>query len=233
MCKIWNIKYGCDHIFSFRLSTCRGSVTAQAQSGDTPKVLCHPSPALNFYDKSQSCGPCQRRPEEDALAQWIDAMRKDGDENIYEVQAEYDKQLYRLNRRLPDGQKKKCIRPPQKERITTQIKRGSLLKFEVKPEEIPEDEYAEYYRQWALPSSTITEDQSWNEEGSQPRSGSDLEVNQGFANSGSDLDSTAWSDQNHVAEQQTCSTSSDCSAQIRLAEERDCWMKAWPSVGAW
>lgn len=113
------------------------------------------------------------------------------------------------------------------------MKRGSLLKFEVKPEEIPEDEYAEYYCQWTLPSSTITEDQSWNEEGPQSDFGLGLENDQGFANSAGDFDSTVWSDQNHVAEQQTCSTSSDCSAQIRLAEEGNCWMKAWPSVGAW
>ena len=150
----------------------------------------------------------------------------------YEVQAEYDKQLYQLNRCLPDG-RKKFSRPPQNKQMSTRMKRGSLLKFEVKPEDVAEDEYAEYYRQWASPSSTITEDQSWNEEGSQPGFQSDVEVNQGFANSGSDSDSTAWSDRNHVAEQQTCGTSSDCSSQIRLAEETNCWMKAWPSVGAW
>ncbi|KAI6809285.1 hypothetical protein KC332_g3034 [Hortaea werneckii] len=232
MCKIWNIKYGCDHIFSFRLSTCRGSVTAQAKSGDTPtKVLCHPSPALSFYDNSQPCGPCQRRPEEEMLAQWMDAVKSDGDENIYEVQAEYDKQLYRLNRRLPDGQKKRCIRPPQQ--TTTQTNRGSLLKFEVMPEDIPEDEYAEYYRQWALPSSTITEGHNWGAEETQQVFDSSLEGIQGFVDSGSDFDSTAWSDQNDRAEQQTCKTSSDCSAQIRLAKEQNCWMTAWPSVGAW
>lgn len=83
MCKIWNIKYSCDHIFSFRLSTCRESVTTQVRQGDTSKVLCHPSPALSFYDKSQLCGPCQRRPEEESLAQWMDAVRKDSDENMY------------------------------------------------------------------------------------------------------------------------------------------------------
>ncbi|KAI7279872.1 hypothetical protein KC345_g5118 [Hortaea werneckii] len=233
MCKIWSIKYGCDHIFTFRLSTCRGSVTAQAKSGDTPTtLLCHPSPALSFCNKSQSCGPCQRRPEEESLAQWMDAVKEDGDENIYEVQAGYNKQLYQLNRRLPDGQKKKTTRPPQ-QMTTHHTKRGSLLKFEVKPEDIPEDEYAEYYRQWALPSSTFTEDQSRSEEGSQSDFGLGLEHDQGFADSGSDFDSTAWSDQNDMAEQQTCKTSPDCSAQIRLAEEQSCWMTAWPSVGAW
>ncbi|RMY61715.1 hypothetical protein D0865_00835 [Hortaea werneckii] len=233
MCKIWNIKYSCDHIFSFRLSTCRGSVTAQVKPGDTSKVLCHPSPGLSFYDKSQLCGPCQRHPEEESLAQWMDAMRKDSDENIYEVQAEYDKQLYQLNRRLPDGQKK-SIRPAQKAHMTTRIKRGSLLKFEVKPEDIPEDEYAEYYRQWALPSSTITADQSWNEEGSQSDLGQGLEHYEGFASSGSDLDRATWSDRHHMAEQQTSITAtSDCSMQIRLAEEMDWCRNIWPSVGAW
>ncbi|RMY10893.1 hypothetical protein D0867_05553 [Hortaea werneckii] len=233
MCKIWNIKYSCDHIFSFRLSTCRGSVTAQVKPGDTPKILCHPSPALSFYDKSQLCGPCQRHPEEELLAQWMDAARKDSDENIYEVQAEYDKQLYQLNRRLPDGQKKRCNRP-LKERMTTQMQRGSLLKFEVKPEDIPEDEYAEYYRQWASSSSTITADQSWNEEGSQSDFGLGLEHDEGFASSGSDLDSATWSDQNRAAGQQTSTTTnSDCSTQIRLAEEMDWCRNIWPSVGAW
>ncbi|RMY15954.1 hypothetical protein D0868_00593 [Hortaea werneckii] len=234
MCKIWNIKYGCDHIFSFRLSTCRGSVTAQVKPGDTSKVLCHPSPALSFYDKSQFCGPCQRRPEEESLAQWMDAVRTDGDDKIYEVQAEYDKQLYQLNRRLPDGQKKRCIRSPQKEQMTTRMKRGSLLKYEVKPEDIPEDEYAEYYRQWASPSSTITADQSWDEEGSQSDFGLGLDHDEGFADSISDLDSATWSDQNRAAEQQTSTTTnSDCSTQIRLAEERDWCRNIWPSVGAW
>lgn len=151
----------------------------------------------------------------------------------YEIQAEYDKQLYQLNRRLPDGQKKRCIRPPQNEWMTTRMKRGSLLKFEVKPEDIPEDEYAEYYRQWALPSSTITGYQSWSEEGSQSDSGLGIELDQAFANSGSGFDKTAWSDQDHAAEQQTSITSSDCSRQIRLAEERVWCMNIRPSVGAW
>ncbi|KAI6912284.1 hypothetical protein KC318_g2074 [Hortaea werneckii] len=151
----------------------------------------------------------------------------------YEVQAEYDKQLYQLNRRLPDGQKKRCNRP-LKERMTTQMQRGSLLKFEVKPEDIPEDEYAEYYRQWASSSSTITADQSWNEEGSQSDFGLGLEHDEGFASSGSDLDSATWSDQNRAAGQQTSTTTnSDCSTQIRLAEEMDWCRNIWPSVGAW
>ncbi|KAI6834564.1 hypothetical protein KC340_g4628 [Hortaea werneckii] len=150
----------------------------------------------------------------------------------YEVQAEYDKQLYQLNRRLPDGQKK-SIPPPQKAHMTTRMKRGSLLKFEVKPEDILEDEYAEYYRQWTLPSSTITADQSWNEEGSQSDFGLGLEHDQGFADNISDLDSATWSDQNRAAEQQTSITGSDCSTQIRLAEERDWCRNIWLSVGAW
>lgn len=150
----------------------------------------------------------------------------------YETQAEYDKQLYQLNRRLPDGQKKRRNRPLN-EGMTTQVKRGSLLRFEVKPEDIPEDEYAEYYRQWALPSSTITEDQSWNEEGSQSDLGLGLEHEKGFADSISDLDSATWADQNHAAEQQSSITSSGCSTQIRLTEERNWCRNIWPSVGAW
>ena len=114
------------------------------------------------------------------------------------------------------------------------MRRGSLLKYEVKPEDIPEDEYAEYYRQWALPSSTITADQSWNEEGSQSDLGQGLEHYEGFASSGSDLDRATWSDRHHMAEQQTSITAtSDCSMQIRLAEEMDWCRNIWPSVGAW
>lgn len=141
MCKTWNIKYACDHVFQFRLSTCRGTFTTQAKPTSNPKATCNSGSVLAFRS-STSCGPCQRSEIEKAMDERIMSLKAheqdpwSPSEELIQAEAEYAGQSYLLDKRFPGQRFHKHARPEKGWR--PYLRRGTLLKQEVKPEDVVE-----------------------------------------------------------------------------------------------
>ncbi|EMC98745.1 hypothetical protein BAUCODRAFT_22092 [Baudoinia panamericana UAMH 10762] len=168
MCKTWNIVYACKHTVQIRLSTCGGSFTTQSRKASPPKSACHSGPLLALHP-IQACGPCQLTNVQNSLYAKVEALQAVSlDANSWsappnpELEAaeeEYRDRCFAISRNYPSQRYEKYARP-EKRRVGT---RGgySLLRCEVRPEDIPEHyrtEQAGWDGSWGSGWKTMEED---------------------------------------------------------------------------
>lgn len=156
MCKTWSITYRCEHSCLFRLSTCRGTFlqSGHHKSGNTTMVGCCSAPCLVFQSK-QACGGCQRASAEQLLMEDVEVKRQrfgahdlgplpSVEHDLVEDEL-WDKE-WQLEHLYPTPRLEKYLRPEKGQRTTQLVRPWTMLRHEVKPEEIilkPEAGWAE------------------------------------------------------------------------------------------
>ena len=137
MCKTWRIHYECAHAGHVRFSTCRGTKTVPQDKTHkykhaTPRPACFGGTSLTFKFDRTKCGPCEKFESEKQL-------QKEIAENLGSSQFdpdEYAKRLWKIESGFP-AKRGKTLRAPIPA-DPSKVNRGSLLKIEVRPEDIVE-----------------------------------------------------------------------------------------------
>lgn len=143
MCRTWNIKYACNDITQFRLSTCRGTFATPPKPGKEvkAKAACYSTPFLTFRSGSK-CGPCQRKELEVKLAKEFEAVQArcakswTSSDELAKAQERYSRESFLLERRLPGPRFERRMRPEKGQCIARPG--GSLLRQEVRPGDVVE-----------------------------------------------------------------------------------------------
>lgn len=160
-------------------------------------------------------------------------------EELAQAEAEYATQLYRLDKLYPSlgfGRKRGGSGKNQR---TARVERGSLLRKEVKPEDVVDDWWVDYAAEWASGSSSaLTEDECVPESDSEAeQAGEDgqweTDVTQAEAeDAGDDSGYESASDGKEEATVGLRAMRPGCATEIRLAEKMDWCMRTWLSTAA-
>ena len=151
MCKTFSINYSCAHTRQVRLSKCRGTFTTKSKPTSEPKALCCSAPVFSIQANA-ACGQCKRGKDETKLTESLLKIKASlpwSDPELMAAEAKYNTDIFALSKRFPGAKFKTITRPETQQRM--ELLRGSLLREEVQPEDVVDDAWEEYAKDWSKP----------------------------------------------------------------------------------
>ena len=181
MCKTWCIRYGCGHIFTFRLSTCRGTFHHHSKELRKQRAACSGSPTFEFSFAS-ACGKCSLERvlapcSEECARLSLNEGGSTTEDNLTEAELALDECEYVMRKQYPTTpQRLKMTAVPGPGSRTTSHDR-SPLRNEILPEDIPErysdsgpsedgwidDDARGWYRAWT-DTGKCSDEMAWKSE---------------------------------------------------------------------
>ncbi|KAK3696895.1 hypothetical protein LTR37_017725 [Vermiconidia calcicola] len=228
MCKTWTLTYTCTHTRLIRLSKCRGTVTIQPKATSNPKAACH------------TCGECERAKVEKELLDALSAVQARSsacivDLKVAAAQEEYDQQIHALWKRIPGKQFKKYARPEKGEETTCLPRRTSLLRREVRVEDVvvkyePNKTAVGGGWDWEAQEgdySSLADEVAGGEGGVGMGAGEDFVLSEDEANP---MGSPASTENEHYSSYWTLESSSDTTDSLTNDTEAECFDPWVPST---
>ena len=156
MCKIWLINYTCGHKLTERLSKCRATYNTPSTDGNKLYVACQGTHSLSFQSNNL-CGDCATSKRESEIEEKLATFENGSSEWLNAVH-EQSRELFLMSKAFPRLERKKALKPLKVHPPTRQM-RGSLLKTEVRREDIDGDvdemlAWEAYYDEWRPASNT-------------------------------------------------------------------------------
>lgn len=150
MCKTQSITYTCGHTVNFRLSVCAASFQFQKRKSEV-KAKCCASPNITFHSL-HACGPCEREAAQQKVQSQLAVIEAKFPSSgwtiapeVVTAKSEAEQALWKLTRAFPDSKfKVKKLPKPERGWSTITQPKSSLLRLEVKREDVVEQMWDEW-----------------------------------------------------------------------------------------